>query len=107
MGIGYKRRVPRLYLIEPKCYPIVWDKHIPKPKQDIDKGDLVCFLDDAYVNDPTKRRSTTVFDFTFPRAAVVYRSKNQSINVLSYTEAEPIAAVTDAKTDRFLRSMLW
>ena len=67
----------------------------------------MCFVDATYGNKPTKRISTTGFSFTFSGGVVVYRSKIQSINVLSYTEAEPIAAVTDSKTDRLLRFMLW
>ena len=37
---------------------------------------------------------------------MVYWSKAQSINALSSTESELIAAVTDANTDKFLRSMI-
>ena len=77
-----------------------------KPKQDIDKGELMCFVGAAYGNEPAKRISTTGFDFTFSGGAVVYRSKTKTINALSSTEAELIAAITAAKTDRFLRSML-
>ena len=35
-----------------------------------------------------------------------HRSKTQSINALSYTESDIIAAVTASKTDRFLRYFL-
>ena len=38
--------------------------------------------------------------------AIVYKSKAQSITALSSTEAELIAAVTAAKTARFIRSVL-
>ena len=63
-------------------------------------------MDVAYVNEPTKRRSTTGFDFTFSGGAAIYTYKNQSINELSSTESELIYTVTDAKNDRLLRSML-
>ena len=66
----------------------------------------MCFVGVAYVNEPTKRRSTTVFYFTFYEGAAVYRSKTRSINELSTTEAELIAAVTASKTARLLRYML-
>ena len=79
----------------------------PKTEKEIDKGELMCFVDAADRNDPTKSRSTTRFYFTFSGGAVVFRSKNKSINALSCTEAELIAAVTTAKTDRFLRYMIW
>ena len=57
----------------------------PKPKQEIDKGELVCFVGTAYGHEPAKRISTTRFDFTFSGGAVVYRSKAKTINVLSST----------------------
>ena len=60
----------------------------------------MCFVDTAYRNEPTKRISTTGFDFKFYGGAVVYRYKTQSINALSYTEKEIIFDVTDANTSR-------
>ena len=59
------------------------------------------------IHEPTKRISTNGSDFKFSRGEVVYRSKTKSINDLSPTEAELIAAVTDTKTEIFLRYMLW
>ena len=50
-GIRYKRRGPRLDLPEPKCHSIVWDKNIHKPKQDIDKSDLIFPVDAAKGNE--------------------------------------------------------
>ena len=75
--------------------------------EDTTQGKLVCFVDAAYGNDPTKRQSTTGYAFTYSGGAIVYRSKAQSIVALSSTEAELIAAVTAAKTAWFLRSVLW
>ena len=46
----------------------------------MDKGELACFVDAAYVTESTKRRFTTGFDSTFSGGAAVYRSKNKSIN---------------------------
>ena len=66
----------------------------------------MCFVDDIYVNEPTKRRFTAGFDSTFSGGAVVYRSKTKSINAMSSTEAYLIAAVTDVKTARFLNAVL-
>ena len=66
----------------------------------------MCFVDAAYRNDNTKRRSTTGFSFKFSGGTVFNRSKTQSINALKSTEADLIAAVTDAKTARLLRSIL-
>ena len=74
-GNRYKRRGLRLDIPEPKFHLIVWEKYIPKTKQDIDKGELMCFVDAAYGNDTTNIRSTTGFYFTFYGGEVVYRSK--------------------------------
>ena len=67
----------------------------------------MCFIDSAYVNEPTKRRYTTRFASTFSRGAVIYRSRTQSINALSLTEKEIVTDVTYAKTASLLRYMLW
>ena len=53
-----------------------------------------------------RRRSTTGYAFTYAGGAIVYRSKAQSITAQSSTEAEFIAAVTAAKTAKYLRSVL-
>ena len=57
----YKKRRLCLYLPEPKFNPIVWDEKIPKSMQNFYKGELVWFVDAAYVNEPTNRRSATGF----------------------------------------------
>ena len=67
----------------------------------------MCFVYAAYVNDPTKRRTTTGFSFTFSGVAVMYRSKTQLINALSPMEVYLIDAVTYANTAKFLECMLW
>ena len=46
----------------------------------------MCFVDAAYRNDPSKRGSATGFNFKLTGGAVVYRSKNQSINALISTK---------------------
>ena len=82
-------------------------QNIPKPKQDIDKIELVCFVDSEYENNRTKRRYTTGFYFAFYVGAVVYRSKTQSINSLKYMESDIIAFLTASKTARSLVSVIW
>ena len=67
----------------------------------------MCFVDAAYVTEPTKRGLTTGFDSTFSRGAVVDRTKTQSINTLSSTEAYLITDVPDVKTAKFFSSVLW
>ena len=63
-------------------------------------------MDAEYVTGPTKRRFTTGFDSTFSGGVFVYRSKTQSINALSSTEAYLIDVVTSVKKARSLSSML-
>jgi hypothetical protein len=75
----------------------------PKPP---DPFQLVGYVDAAHANDLRNRRSTTGYVFCLANAAVAYRSKTQSITATSSTEAEFIAAVSAAKTARFLRSIL-
>ena len=106
-GIRYKRAVPRDDL--PSCNdPEIFerDPKLPEYPEDIAQNKLIGFVDAAYGNDPKKRRSTTGYAFTYSGGAIVYRSKAQSIVALSSTEAELIAAVTAAKTVRYLRSIL-
>ena len=45
----------------------------------------MAFVDAAYANDQHKQRSTTGFVFTYCGGAIVYRSKTQSITVISST----------------------
>ena len=66
---------------------------------------MMCFVDTEYENEPNKRIPTTGFYFKISGGAVVYRSKNKSINALISTEAKLIAAVIYAKTSGLLRSM--
>ena len=63
-------------------------------------------MDAEYANDLSKQRLATGYVFTYSGAAVVYRSKTQSLTALSLTEAEFIAAVTAAKTAKYIRSVL-
>ena len=67
----------------------------------------MAFVDAAYANDQCKRRSTTVFVFTYCGGAIVYRSKTQSVTAISSTEAEFLAAVSCAKVALYLQSILF
>ena len=108
-GIRYFRRIPDESLPQsvhtPETSPAI-TSNLPECPEDIKQGKLICFVDAAYANDVKKRRSTTGYAFTYSGGAVVYRSKAQSITAQSSTEAEFIAAVTAAKTARYLRSIL-
>ena len=79
---------------------------LPNYPEPISTGKLVGFVDTAYTNDLSKQRLTTGYVFTYSGGAVVYRSKTQSLTALSLTEAEFIAAVTAAKTAKYIRSVL-
>ena len=74
---------------------------LPTYPTDTTKAKLVCFVDAAYGNNPTKRRSTTGYALTHCGGAILYQSKAQSITALSSTEAELIAAVTAAKNIKY------
>ena len=63
-------------------------------------------MDVAYADNLSKQRSTTGYVFTYSGGAVVYQSKMQLLAALSSTEAEFIAAVTAAKTAKYIRSVL-
>ena len=108
-GIRYSRshisNDPELICAEDDGIPAN-KEDLPDYPEDITQPKLVCFVDAAYANDLAKRRSTTGYAFTYSGGAIVYRSKTQSITALSSTKAEFIAAVTAAKTARFLRSIL-
>ena len=73
---------------------------------DTTESKLICFVDAAYGNNPTKRRSTTGYAVTYGGGTILYQSKAQSITALSSTEAELIAAVTAAKNIKYMRSIL-
>ena len=79
---------------------------LPSYPTDTTDAKLVCFVDAAYGNNPTKRRSTTGYALTHCGGAVLYQSKAQSITALSSTEAELIAAVTAAKNIKYIRSVM-
>ena len=105
-GIRFKRSVLR-----PELPPGTYDDRLDLPNSlsfptDINKPELLCFVDAAYANDLRKRRSTTGFCFTFCGGAIVYRSKTQGVNALSSTEAEFIAACSAAKIALYIRSLL-
>jgi hypothetical protein len=82
------------------------DPSLPPFRKPPDPFQLVGYVDVAHANDLRNRRSTTGYVFCFANAAVAYRSKTQSITATSSTEAEFLAAISTAKTARYLRSVL-
>ena len=74
--------------------------------QPIDPLILTGYIDAAHANDIATRRSVTGIVFTLCGAAIAYRSKLQPTVSTSSTEAEFIAAVSGAKTAKYLRTVL-
>ena len=82
------------------------NESLPNCPSDTTESKLICFVDAAYGNNPTKRRSTTGHAVTHGGGTMLCQSKAQSITALSSTEAELIAAVTAAKNVKHMRSTL-
>ena len=82
------------------------EESLPKHPLDATKSKLICFVDAACGNNPTKRQSTTGHAVTCGGGTVLHQSKAQSTTALSLTEAESTAAVTVAKNIKFMRSAL-
>ncbi|KAG7369542.1 reverse transcriptase RNA-dependent DNA polymerase [Nitzschia inconspicua] len=67
---------------------------------------LTGYVDAAHANDLRNRRSTTGYAFVLNGGAIAYRSKTQTVTATSSTAAEFIAAVSAAKTAKYLRAVL-
>ena len=83
------------------------DPSLPAFPSNDDPFRLEAFVDAAHANDLKTRRSTTGYTIQLCGAAIAYRTKTQSVTATSSTEAEFIAAVTTAKTVKYLRSVLY
>ena len=106
-GIRFNRPTPlNLDILEDSVpYPELLNSKDDFPV-DVNRPVLQAFVDAAFGNDLTRRRSTTGLVFTFCGGAIIYRSKTQTLTAGSSTEAEFIAAVTAAKLARYLRCVL-
>jgi hypothetical protein len=104
--IIFKRSALRTDLPEGTAESIPIDNKLPIYLETGKPNKLVGYVDAAYGNDPKKRRSTTGYTFTYSGGVMVYRSKAQSIEALSSTEADLIAAVTATKTTRYIRCVI-
>ncbi|KAG7354611.1 reverse transcriptase RNA-dependent DNA polymerase [Nitzschia inconspicua] len=67
---------------------------------------LTGYVDAAHANDLRNRRSSTGYAFVLNGGAIAYHSKTQSVTATSSTEAKFIAAVSAAKTAKYLRAVL-
>ena len=106
-GIHFQR--PK-QLNHPEFSPSIWynidDTQSSSFDIDINQPILLGFVDAAHENNLQKRRYTKGLVYTFCGGAIVYKSKTQSITAGSSTEAEFIAAYTDAKIARYLCMVL-
>ncbi|CAG7718015.1 unnamed protein product, partial [Allacma fusca] len=67
---------------------------------------LVGFCDADFVSDRMERKSTTGVIFTFNESPLTWLSRKQTINALSTTEAEYVAAATACKEGIWLKNVL-
>ncbi|MCE2996259.1 MAG: hypothetical protein LW863_11705 [Flammeovirgaceae bacterium] len=86
--------------------PLPEDASLPTFPRPTSPGFLCGYVDAAHANDLRNRRSTTGYAFTLNNGVIAYRSKTQTVTATSSTEAEFIAAVSAAKTAKYLRSIL-
>jgi Reverse transcriptase (RNA-dependent DNA polymerase)/GAG-pre-integrase domain len=106
-GLMFWRERPCLSLPEVPFVPVVDAvPQIPFPECQ-DGKQLVAFADAAHGTDINTRRSISGISCMMAGAAVVFKSKTQSIAATSSTEAEFICAVHTAKIVNYLRSILY
>jgi hypothetical protein len=100
------RRACRECKVQPSAldHPSLDDSLPPFPQHDL--LELVGYVDAAHATDLKTRRSVSGLVFCLAGAAVAYKSKLQATVATSSTEAEFIAAVSAAKTAKYLRSVL-
>jgi hypothetical protein len=104
-GLVYRRSSPVAELPDdPLDHPSLDDSLPPFPQNDL--LELVGYVDAAHATDLKTRRSVSGLVFCLAGAAVAYKSKLQATVATSSTEAEFIAAVSAAKTAKYLRSVL-
>ncbi|MCE2995760.1 MAG: hypothetical protein LW863_09190 [Flammeovirgaceae bacterium] len=105
-GLRFHRHSPDLSLPPDTPYHLSIDTSLPTFPPHSTPFHVVGYVDAAHANDLRNRRSTTGYAFCLANAAIAYRSKTQTITATSSTEAEFLAAVSAAKTARYLRSIL-
>ena len=105
-GIEYKKTKPQKDLPKIEYDYAVFPSELPTFPVDITQPKLIGFVDAAHGNNLRKRRSTTGYVFTYCGGAIIYRSSTQELTTFSSTEAEFVAAVSAAKTARYIRMIL-
>jgi hypothetical protein len=102
-GIRFTCRVCDSSLIPGEPYGIRLDSNLPSFPAASHTLQLTVFVDAPHANDLRNRRSTTGYAFLLSDGAVAYRSKTQTVTATSSPEAELLAAITAAKTAKYLR----
>jgi hypothetical protein len=104
-GIIYWRKLPCSTLPDVPISAVNWDSSEPFDV-DLPYDQLLGFVDSAHATDLRNRRSTTGYAFCLAGGAIAWRASTQSVVATSSTEGEFIAAVSAAKTAKYLRSVL-
>jgi hypothetical protein len=104
--IRFRRKTTDLSLSPGMPYNLSIDPDLPPFPAVLSLLQLTGYVDAAHANDLRNRRSTTGYGFTLNGGAIAYRSKTQSVTATSSTEAEFIAAVSAAKSAKYLRTVL-
>jgi len=97
-GITHVNAVKRLmkYIQGTKSYQLIFTKT---------EGHLIGHVDAEWGNDPTDRRSTTGYIFTFGSAPISWKTHKQSTVALSSCEAEYMALTEGTKEAIYLRNL--
>jgi hypothetical protein len=104
-GIIYWRNNPCMSLPDIPIHPVQWDTTEPFDVE-IPVDQLYGYVDSAHATDLRNRRSTTGYAFCLAGGTIAWRAATQSVVATSSTEGEFIAAVSAAKTAKYLRSIL-
>jgi hypothetical protein len=105
-GIIYWRTHACMSLPDILLRSVQWDSEEPFDV-DIPSDQLYGFVDSAHATDLRNRRSTTGYAFCLAGGTIAWRAATQSVVATSSTEGEFIAAVSAAKTAKYLRSILF
>ena len=104
--IRYRRRTPDTSLPYVEYKTLSPDDTLPDFPAPLSDLELRAYTDAAHANDLRNRRSQTGYAITLCGGVIAYRSKTQTVTATSSTEAEFVAAVSTAKTVRYLRAVM-
>ncbi|KAG7369161.1 hypothetical protein IV203_031904 [Nitzschia inconspicua] len=105
-GIRFARRTHDPSLPPGTPHNLSFDPSLPAFPPIHSPLQLTGYVDAAHANDLCNHRSTTGYAFILNGDAIAYRSKTQTVTATSSTEAEFIAAMSAAKTAKYLCAVL-